>query len=99
MNLLLDEHNNLVYTQTGLAYTDGDTQLLQDLTNRLRLLPQEYILSAEGVDYINNLHNLNGLLTTELKKDERIAFIDIQSTVDTTNYSHTKLDIHVKNKE
>lgn len=84
INLKLDSDNNLI-VGSKLITIDGVEAVAQDCRTRLGMLLGEYPFdTTQGMDYAtlfnaNNRNNLKNAIINELKKDERIEYVTINS--------------------
>lgn len=82
ITIRLDSHNNIIAGDSFLILQDNEA-LRQDVRTRLGMFLGEYPFNTtQGVDYIgllqdNNKDNIKNAIISEIKKDSRVAQVNI----------------------
>lgn len=98
ITLRLDSHNNIIAGDSFLTL-QGNEALRQDVRTRLGMFLGEYPFNTtQGVDYIgllqdNNRDNIKNAIISEIKKDPRVAQVNI--TKAETSGGTLELDIQI----
>lgn len=81
ITLRLDSHNNIIAGDSFLTLQDNEA-LRQDVRTRLGMFLGEYPFNTtQGIDYIgllqDNRDNIKNAIISEIKKDSRVAQVNI----------------------